>query len=43
MAAEKKHINTTTLLVCLVAFNILLSLYVSFFKNDALSLETLKV
>lgn len=43
MVAEKKQINTTMLLIWLVAFNILLSLYVSFFKNDALSLETLKV
>ncbi len=43
MVHEKKQINTTMLLLGLVVLNILLTLYVGFFKKDAYWLETLKV
>jgi len=43
MTTEKKHENTKLIILVLLALNVLLGIYIAFFKNDALSLETLKV
>jgi len=43
MTTEKKHENMKLLVIVLLALNLLLGVYIAFFKNDALSLETLKV
>jgi uncharacterized protein YpmS len=42
MTIEKKYLNMKVLFIALLAINLLLGVYVAFFKTDALSLETLK-
>ena len=43
MTTEKKHDQMRLLILVLLALNVLFGAYIAFFKNDALSLETLKV
>jgi hypothetical protein len=43
MTTEKKHDQMRLLILVLLVLNVLLGVYIAFFKNDALSLETLKV
>ena len=43
MTTEKKHQNMKMFFIALLALNLLFSVYVAFFKHDALWLETLKV
>lgn len=43
MTTEKKNGMMTMLFIGLLALNILVGAYVAFFKQDAYSLETLKV
>ena len=40
---HETHKNTTTVVIALLALNVLLLAYVAFFKQDAVSLETMKV
>ncbi|MFA6255960.1 MAG: hypothetical protein WC606_02140 [Candidatus Absconditabacterales bacterium] len=42
MTTEKRHENMNMLVIVLLALNVLLGIYISFFKRDALWLETLK-
>lgn len=42
MTTEKKYENMKMLVIILLVLNLLLGVYVAFFKNDALWLETLK-
>jgi uncharacterized protein YpmS len=43
MTTEKKHYQMKMFFIALLALNLLFSVYVAFFKRDALWLETLKV
>jgi len=40
---HETHKNTTTVVIALLALNVLLLAYVAFFKHDAVWLETMKV
>ena len=40
---HETHKNTTTVVIALLALNVLLLAYVAFFKHDAMRLETMKV
>lgn len=40
---HENHKNTTTVVIALLALNVLLLAYVAFFKHDAVWLETMKV
>lgn len=40
---HETHKNTTTVVIALLALNVLLLAYVAFFKHDAMWLETMKV
>jgi len=42
MTTEKKYENMKMLVIALLVLNVLLGIYVAFFKHDALWLETLK-
>lgn len=42
MATEKKYENMKMLVIALLVLNVLLGVYVAFFKHDALWLETMK-
>jgi hypothetical protein len=42
MTAQKKEENMNLLIIVLLAINVLLGIYIGFFKRDALWLETLK-
>ncbi|MEI6118922.1 MAG: hypothetical protein WCP92_07020 [bacterium] len=42
MTTEKKYENMKMLVIALLVLNVLLGVYVAFFKHDALWLETLK-
>ena len=42
MTIDKKQENTKMLVIALLALNLLLGVYIAFFKHDALWLETLK-
>ena len=43
VAMEKPHADTKMLIMVLLALNLLLGIYIAFFKHDALRLETMKV
>lgn len=42
MTTEKKQEQTKLLIIVLLALNLLLGIYIAFFKRDALWLETMK-
>ena len=42
MTTEKKYDNMKMFVIALLALNLLLGIYIAFFKHDALWLETLK-
>ena len=42
MTTEKKYENMKMLVIVLLILNVLLGVYIAFFKHDALWLETLK-